>query len=388
MAVQRTQRRVRIEIDLQSSLEQDILSGVVRYTRTEADWIFSVKGWREPWAVNSGDRFAQIDGLIAEELSEEIIEDIVRRGIPAVTVSSPQQGDLPRVCPDNFAVGELAAEHFLNRGFHSLAYRGDPSYAASVLRRDGFESQARKGKADFVDMVGSEELLRKWQFEREMADTLTWLKKLPKPTGVLAFTSMVGRRILEACRLAGIRVPEDIAVLAGDSDFLSCHASHPRLSSVDLDAERVGYHAAALLNDLMDGKGVSDRTTLVSPLGVTTRESSDVLAIEDEALSKALAFIHRNACEGINVQDVVRQVPICRRSLERRFTACLGRSPRDEIRRLQINRAKELLTRTDLPVADIATRVGFRTTGRFVANFKTIANVSPSTFRRRDPKTD
>jgi LacI family transcriptional regulator len=180
------------------------------------------------------------------------------------------------------------------------------------------------------------------------------------PLGLVACNDDRGRQVLEACREAGLHVPEQIAVVGVDNDELLCELSDPPLSSVEPDTRRIGYEAAALLDRMMQGERPPAAPLFVPPKSVVTRRSTDVLAIDDREVAQAVRFIRDHACEGINVEDLLREVPLARVTLKRRFERLLGRSAKAEIMRLQLEKVKQLLTETDLNQAEIARLAGFR----------------------------
>jgi len=179
-------------------------------------------------------------------------------------------------------------------------------------------------------------------------------------------------------------VPDEVAVVAVDNDELLCELAHPPLSSVIPNTRRTGYEAAALLDRLMSGGKSRGETHLIPPLGVATRLSTDVLAIEDPHVSRAVRFIREHACDGINVQDVLRAVPQSRRLLEGRFRKLLGRTPHEEILRVQVQRVKQLLTETDLTLDAIAERTGFSHTEYLSVVFRREVGTPPGRFREQN----
>jgi LacI family transcriptional regulator len=209
-----------------------------------------------------------------------------------------------------------------------------------------------------------------------------WIASLPRPLGLVAANDLHGLRALDACRRAGLAVPEVVAVVGADDDAEVCELSDPPLSSVTFHPERVGYEAAALLERLMGGRAAPAEPLLVPPLGVSARQSSDILAIDDPDVAKAIHHIRRHAFEGITVEDVLREVPLSRRALEHRFRRRLGRTPKEEIQRLRFEQAKSLLATTDLPVARISDRLGFHQPAYLSAAFQREAGTSPSAYRR------
>jgi LacI family transcriptional regulator len=190
-----------------------------------------------------------------------------------------------------------------------------------------------------------------------------------------------GQQLLDACRRAGVLVPDELAVIGVDNDEFLCNLSIPQLSSVDINTERVGYAAAALLDRLMAGEPPPAQPLLLPPRGVVARVSSTVLATEDRELARAIRHIREHACENLRLKDFARTSGLSRRALERRLRKLLGRSPKEEITRVQLERAKQLLTGTDLPAAVIAEKCGFSQPKYFSQVFHAKVGCPPSVYR-------
>ena len=188
-------------------------------------------------------------------------------------------------------------------------------------------------------------------------------------------------QILEACRRLEFAVPDQVAVLGVDNDELLCDLADPPLSSVIPDVRRTGYEAASLLDRMMRGEKVRGEGRLFVPLGVATRQSTDVVAVADRHISTAVRFIREHACNGITVTDIVKQVPLSRRVLETRFQKLLGRSPHEQIMAVKLDRVKRLLSETDLSLAVIADRTGFKHVEYLSVAFKRQVGVTASEYR-------
>ena len=193
----------------------------------------------------------------------------------------------------------------------------------------------------------------------EITGISKWLKNLPKPVGVMACNDDKGQQVLEACKLEGYKVPEEVAVIGVDNDTLICELADPPLSSVALGVESAGYRAAELLAKLMKGQTDNIQDIVVRPSHVVKRQSTDIMAINDTHLVKALAYIRTNSSRKINVEDVVDQTAISRRSLENRFQKYLGRSIQQEIRRIRIDLITKLLVETDMSISEITSTLDF-----------------------------
>jgi LacI family transcriptional regulator len=216
----------------------------------------------------------------------------------------------------------------------------------------------------------------------EVEEVARWIHSLPKPLGLMACNDFRGIQALDACRRAGIAVPEEMAVIGVDNEELVCKLAYPPLSSVVPNARRIGYEAAALLDRLMRGEPEPTIPLAIPPLEVITRLSTDVNAIADPDVAAAMRFIREHACEGIGVDEVLAQVPVSRSVLQRRFRSLLGRSIHAVIAAVRLQRAKQLLVETDLSLAVIAKRTGFSHVEYLCAAFRQAVGLPPGAYRR------
>jgi LacI family transcriptional regulator len=315
------------------------------------------------------------DGIIAQPRQDQVfLKELNESGVPVVSLSGPPgTGGLPAVRANQEAVAELAINHFRERGFTRFAYCGDAREKIWPPTGELFKKLAESGGLHLRCLLAA--------YEREaralrIGHMAKWLRTLPKPVALLARDDLRAREVLDACRLAGVHVPEEIAVLGVNDDELICEMANPPLSSIMHNARRVGYEAAAMLDRLMTGKKVI-ADIVVDPLGVHTRQSTDLLAIEDPDVATAVRFIREHACEGIHVEDVLDHVPLSRRALEKRFRAAVGRPPHMEIRRAQLERVKELLVGSDYKLEKIAEITGFSSAQYLAGLFRRIMHMTP-----------
>lgn len=374
----RTRLHVALVIETSNTYARTLLQGVVAYIRENAPWSFFLgeqgRGDDPPAWLAHWDG----DGIIARIESRPIAEAVVASGLPAVDLSAGRfVPSLPWVETDDEMIARLAADHLLERGFRSFGYCGDTRFQWSQRRKaafgrlirevggqvEEFEPDARAGISAQIAAIGG------------------WLKRLPKPIGIFAAYDIRGHQVLDACRSAGLAVPEEIAVLGVDNDELLCELAFPPLSSVIPNARRTGYEAAALLDRIMRGEHVPPTETRIAPLGVCRRQSTDVLAIDDPQIARALRFVRDHACDPIDVSDLLRVVPLSRRILETRFRQLLNHSPHTEILNVRLNRVKQLLTDSDLSLEEIATRAGFAHPEYLSVVFKRETGVTPRDFR-------
>ena len=378
-------KHVALLIETSNAYARGLLRGIVSYVREHRPWSIYLAehgrgdrppGWLAAWRG---------DGIIARVETPPIAEALRRIKVPVVDVSAARLlPALPWFETDDAAFAQVAYEHLKERGFKHFAYCGDARFNWSNWRCEHFERTMRaEGESCFI-----------YQPSRAFAaddttqvdDLARWVKKLPKPVGVIACYDLRGQQVLDACRRARIAVPDQVAVIGADNDELICELSHPPLSSVIPNTHRTGYEAAALLDAMMSGRKARGETHLIPPVGVATRQSTDVLAIEDRHVAQAVRFIREQACRGINVRDVLKAVPQARRLLESRFKKFLGHTPHEEIIRVQINRVKELLSETDLPLSVIAERAGFQHVEYLSVVFKKKTGLPPSRYRARQAR--
>lgn len=382
----RRRRRVALLIESSNAYARGLLRGVRSYVREHGRWATYLleqgRGERPPaWIAKW-----RGDGIIARIENRAIARAVRTCGAPVVDVSAARLlPSAPWVETDDDAISSTAARHLLDRGFRHFAYCGDARFNWSRWRCERFVAALRAAGFDcrVFDTDAAPRHAQSDDPERQQRLIAGWLRTLPRPVGVMACYDIRGRQVIDACRAIGAAVPDEVAVVGVDNDELLCDLCDPPLSSVTPDSHRTGYTAAALLDRMMSGRDVPAEGHLIAPLGVATRRSTDVLAIDDADISAAVRYIRDHACDGISVEDLLDHVPMSRRVFEHRFKTLLGRTPHQEIARLQIERATQLLRETDLPLSTIAPRAGFRHVEYFSAAFKRQVGMPPSHYRSR-----
>lgn len=370
---------VALLIETTRSYGRNVLRGIGDYARIYGPWIFYLPNDMPVKGIPSTDEWDG-DGIIAQpHQNREFLKSLAECGKPVVSLSGPPgAGGLPAVRANQEAVAELAIAHFRERGFTRFAYCGSPPEVKWPPTGPLFKQLAERGgyACDIYEpaYASGERTLR-------LAHMAKWLRTLTKPVGLLAGSDMRAREVLDACRIARLHVPEEIAVLGVNDDELICEMANPPLSSVIHNARRIGYEAAAMLDRLISGKRAA-ADVVVDPIGVKARQSTDLLAIEDPEVATAVRFIRENACSGIRVDDVLDQVALSRRSLEKRFRASLGRLPHSEIRRVQIERVKQLLVSSDYKLERIAELTGFSTAQYLAGLFHRVVKMTPGAWRQ------
>ena len=377
-------RKVALLIETSNRYGRDLLYGVRDWMREGERWAirFTEQGRRAPLPTWLKDW--QGDGIIARVDSPQIAAALRRTRLPVVDVSAERfSSEFSRVSIDNGAVARLAAEHLEAKGFSDFAYCGDRRFLWS--RQRGVEFRrclAEKGRrcVDFGEPAGT----AKPGSDAEIRAIARWLKGLPKPVGVFACYDGRALQVLEACQLLGLQVPDQVAVLGVDNDELVCELANPPLSSVQPNARRSGYEAAALLARLMGGeKKAVAPTHQVQPVRVVERQSTDVVAVADVKVAAALKFIRLHACEGMDVGDVLRAVPMSRTRLEQKFKALLGHSPHRQLVQQRIARVKHLLAESKIAISEVAEQAGFDNASYLSVAFRRETGLSPLAYRAK-----
>jgi LacI family transcriptional regulator len=372
-------------IETSMAFGREILWGVARYLQESGPWTIyieqrSVSDRAPPWLLTW-----RGDGIISR-LAPGQTRALRATGIPTVDLNDQGPGPCrPDVCSDHRSEGAMGAEHLLERGFASFAFFGYPQFAWSQACREGFAARLRS--AGYSCHAYRQAQRVSWghqqpSWELEVEGVASWLRSLPRPLGLMACNDFRGIQALDACRRAGIAVPEEVAVVGVDNEELVCTLAYPPLSSVVPNARSIGYEAAALLDRLMKREPAPTTPLLIPPVEVVTRLSTDVNAIADPDVAAAMRFIREHACEGIAVADVLAQVPVSRSVLQRRFRDLLDRSIHGVIAGVRLERAKQLLIETDLPLSAIAERAGFSHVEYLSAAFRQATGLPPGSYRR------
>lgn len=381
--------RVALLVETSRGFGRELLCGIARYSQLHGPWNFFIEAGDYEQALPQMHRWGGT-GIIARIASKEVARAILDANLPTIALGLSDEQMHPdspltrfsELSSDAVEVASMAANHLLERRFPHFAYVGMENRAWSQRRAKEFTRQLKK--FDFTPHVYSQPRRREdciW--ENEQVILADWLRQLPKPVGLFACNDDRGREVLEACRLAGLRVPEEVAVLGVDNDEVFCDLAYPPLSSVALNADTAGYRAAELLDAMMQGRVRKPRRLVVEALGIVTRRSTDVVAVEDNDVATALQFIHNKKGYKITVEDVVQEVVVSRRHLEKRFREMMGRTILEEIQIARLEQAKRLLLETTFPISKVADLAGFGTTGYFIQFFQQRVGKTPGKYRAK-----
>jgi LacI family transcriptional regulator len=382
--------RVALLIECSRGYGRNLLAGISAYARAFGPWTFRHEERMLDEPLPAKLRQWRPQGIITRLENAKLARDVCRLQLPTVGVPHVKgMFGIPSVAGDQEAIVQLAIEHFIERRLDHFAFCGLPGVEFSENRRRHFTRLlAKRGYAAIVFEqagVGRAGSLAKSEQEalRRDDELARWLQDLPKPVGLMACNDMRALQVLNACQEHGIVVPDEVAVIGVDNDALQCELCDPSLSSVDNNAQRIGYEAAALLDKMFHGGTPMPKLTKIEPVGVVARRSTTVLAVADQDVAEAVRQVRDRACDGLTPSQLAKRTAVSRSTLERWFLESLGHSVADEISRVKLDRVKELLTSSDLPLSEIAGLAGFAHSETMQRMFKNAVGQTPGRYRAR-----
>jgi LacI family transcriptional regulator len=382
--------KVALLIESSRTYGRGILRGIAKYAHLRGQWSCfteerelhsGIPGWLANWKGH---------GIISRIEDRKMAAALRRTGLPVVDVLGNER--FPRISTfdtDARAVAKLAADFFLKAGFEHFGFCGyrkipfserrEAAYCAYLAEKKKkalvFAPPLPRGSHSHIQAIERHGL----SMEQSIAN---WLANMPRPLALFACNDILAQQVLNACRERGIKVPEEVAVMGVDNDDVLCNLCEPPLTSIEPDAEDLGYQAAALLDQAMRGGRLPDKLTLVPPVRIVERASTDMVAIEDPVTVHAVRYIRDHVGNGIAVKDVLTQVGRSRTDMEQRFRRWLGCSIHSEILRLRMERVQGLLRLTDLNLNQIANRAGFATAAHVCRLFQRYFRQTPMQYRK------
>jgi LacI family transcriptional regulator len=372
--------RVLVVLSTVHKARRDKLHGILKYVRVHGPW--------DVQTVEAHPHIARL-GSLANWQPDGMIKDgsyplpfRLSKAVKVPTVVLDTSGRPPRGCScvdhDSRRTAESIADYYLRQGLEHFAFVGSaPRCFWSTARAEGFVN--RLAQHGYGCAVYRPKHAMDWGLEQD--HMRRWLLALPKPCGIMAAIDLRARQVLDACRLAKLQVPQEVAVIGVDNDETICENTVPTLSSALPDFERGGYMAAELLDRLMRG---TQRKAVRLAYGlnrIVQRQSTQRFRVFNHLASAAVEFIRLNACAGITVNDVVKHLRVSRRLAELRFRAACGRSILDEIRQSRLERVCALLRETNLPIGEVGRRCGYETETYLKALFKSRFGMTMRAYR-------
>jgi LacI family transcriptional regulator len=365
-------REIRIAVLVRTELAygRGVTRGIAHYARRHPSWRLHTMVTHDPhpprgWIADAG----------IGHLPPDDWYGLLRKDAPKVYVGYVAPAGAARVYADERQIGRMGAEHLIGKGLRHYCFFGDGE------RGQGFAEAVREAGGDLLDVPRAIRDSMPEDWPALLSGVVEWLRAAPKPLGVMAMHDVKARNVSLACRLAGLRVPDDVAILGVDNDELLCDLSDPPLSSVEQGLQQIGYESARLVDQML--RGQPSQTVIVPPRRVVTRRSTDVLAIDDLEVAAAIRFIRNRSNENISIDDIAEAVALNRRSLERRFSRMVGRSLNAEIVNTRIRHARDMLASTDSPLHEIADSCGFNSLKHFHEMFRRHVGDTPASFRKK-----
>lgn len=381
-------KNIAILVETSLNSGRQMVRGISRFARERNDWsIYYHTGPLGALAPASLESWKG-DGIIARIANSELHQRVRACHVPVVDVlGNVPDTDYPVVKCDEAAISSLVGNHFKDRGFRHIAFFGLSDEHWSIARRKelaAFCGETLKTNLSILEVAHSDRASKVWS--NYIGRIQSWIESLPKPVGIMIASDQFGPDVLAACQASGLSVPDQVSLVGVDNDLPFCEICQPQLSSVEPNHELIGYEAARTLDCILQENEEIRRSTEVAPHILHVRQSSDATALEDPALVKALRFIRNNACDPISVDDIARASGVSRSVLQRRFRSSLNQTVLESILTVRVNRAKEMLSTTSLPLPDLAERCGFRHQEYLGFVFKKRIGCTPGQYRIQHTK--
>lgn len=377
--------------DFTEAFAQYLLKGILKYSKGREPWVvcrmppsykqrYGIEGvldWAKKW---------EADAIIAQFDVEDNVSAFATNGIVAVAQDYKSRfSSIPNITSDYRLAGRMAADFFRQKGYRNFAFFGYKDVVWSTERCEGFYNRITDyGFASSFYEYHNEQIENLWFYES--TPLIKWLKSLPVPTALMACDDNQAIKITEACRMVGLKIPEEIAVLGVDNDTVICNLSDPPLSSLHMNIEMGGYDAAALIDKMIKNGRESYSDIYIKPLNIISRISTDIYSTDDPYVLKAIKCIHQNLSSKLSVEEIVKQVPLSRRLLEMRFKNVTGEPIYQYILKIRMDYFAQLLLTSNDPISEIAMSVGFIDYKNFARQFRILKNCSPSEYRSRNKK--
>lgn len=375
--------KVILLIDCASEFDRKLLRGMVRYSKENGSWLFyripsdlRIGEGREEWALEWAKKW-KADAIIGrwDESKSHLLENYK---IPVVLQNNISRSDVhSNLTGDYEGTGRLAAHYFKKKLYTNYAYFGVRDVIWSEERGKGFKDEVEANNGNFYSYA--EEPVT----GDDRRSIILWLKSLPEHTALFCCDDAHALLITETCRMIGRHIPEDIAVLGVDDDDLLCEISDPPISSIQLDVESGGYTVCKYLHQhiLSKSKGVFNVNILA--LGIRERASTLVHNVRDEYVRQILNYIDNFYNIDLEMDDILKLVPLSRRSIETRFKKSTGMTIYQYLLSVRVEHLAYLLSTTSRPLADLAYEVGFRDFGNVSRTFRKFKGCTPQEFRSK-----
>ena len=376
-------RSVAVLSDATSIHEREVFKGVHRYHERADHWRVRLYRSQASWFADQLRGFDG-DGVVTPIYDKEMPAMAAEGGWRVVYATHvPRCGGLS-VALDHEAVGAAAVTHLAEQGLgHVVMFHVEHDDLHGLRCRGALGEAERRGVEVTTFFEGPRTLERgKWRMDDQLRDVADLLGTLGMPVGFFAYNDTHAERALAACRLAGLRVPVDVAVVCASDDAEFCGMTDPPLSHIGWDGWRIGFEACRLLDTLMDGQPPPDRPTLIAPRPVVVQASSDLMSLRDPLVTRAIGAIQEGLHEHLTVERLLRDLPVSRNTLDKRFKAVVGHSAAEHIRQTRLDEARRLLRVTHRSLIEIAVDCGYSDAAHLSREVKRATGKTPIQYRR------
>lgn len=383
--------KITLIIDLWVAPGRNLMQGIARYARLYGPWqlnniwmdFYESSPKKTGFLVNLKKNLKNSDGVIMiEPQAVDFVKDIEIPAVIASTIMDAEVPTKPTILTNSRTIGKMGADYFIQKGFKNLAFCGLKKMLWSEHRQNYFEDTARKAGLEIFKYSFTYPH-RESSRDAKLDLIAKWIRRLPKPVGIMSCNDLCGKFIVDSCRRNSIAVPQEVAVLGVDNDDILCDLTYPSLSSIELNTERGGFDAAALLDKIMKGVEVDTKTIVIEPVRVQERQSTGIIAVDDRIVSDVLSFIKNNAQRPLQVVDILNEFGISRRSLYAKFNDSIGTGVYEQIRKIRVEKICNMLIETNKSIKEIAFELGFHSVDHIARFFRKEKGITPTQYRSK-----
>jgi len=383
-------KRVLILIETSRGFGRNLIEGIAQYATEQKSWNFFLCDHdTASQNIHRLDTWNG-DGLIARVNDKNLNQFFHKFPGEKINLAADDKEFPIHVRLNNEKCGQMAADHFWERGYRNFAYFSMGHtywskfrYYCFVTALAGYESLCFL--CPQANQKNSTTLPTLWWHGLDDS-VLSWVASLPKPIGIFCANDNHAFYLVNLCRSYGIGVPEEAAILGIDNDESLCKPTMPPISSIDPNAQLIGYKSAKVLDAMMNKEPLPAFPILVDPLYIAIRQSTDNIAVNDPVLARALRFIRTEVARNLRVNDVAKEIGVSRGTLNNLFIQHLQSTPLKEILRVRMEWAKELLRDTPIHVTEISQMIGYQTPEYFSRAFMREVGCTPREYRSEHQK--